>query len=167
MEIHLKYSWKISSKNGYNKIINQPDAKLTFSKAGVYKATLTVKDNKGGVSVQSMELTAGNEPPVISFDIGKNNKSFYFPDKTYNYKVKVKDKEDGSTENGKIKSSDIVVNIDYLSEGFDKTEIVQGHRTAEEATVNTRGIKMIQSLDCKPVTGNTRNPSALHSTWFL
>jgi cytochrome c len=145
----LKYSWKISSKNGYNKIISQRDAKLTFAKAGVYKATLTVKDGKGGVSSQSMDLTAGNEPPVISFDIGKNNKSFYFPDKTYTYKVNVKDREDGSTENGKIKPSDIVVSIDYLSEGFDKTEIVQGHRTAEEATVNTRGMKMIQSLDCK------------------
>jgi len=96
-----------------------------------------------------MELTAGNEPPVVTFDIGKNNKSFYFPDKTYTYKVKVKDREDGSTENGKIKPSDIVVSIDYLSEGFDKTEIVQGHRTAEEATINTRGMKMIQSLDCK------------------
>ena len=145
----LKYSWKISSKNGFNKTINQPDSKLTFAKAGVYKATLTVKDNKGGVSVQSMELTAGNEPPVVSFDMGKSNKSFYFPDKTYAYKVKVKDREDGSTDNGMIKPSDIVVNIDYLAEGFDKAEIVQGHRTAEEATVNTRGMKMIQSLDCK------------------
>ena len=145
----LKYSWKITSKQGFSKIINQPDSKLTLAKAGVYKATLTVSDGKGGVSTQSMELTAGNEPPVISFDIGKNNKSFYFPDKTYAYKVKVKDREDGSTENGKIKPSDIVVNIDYLSEGFDKTEIAQGHRTAEEATVNTRGMKMIQSLDCK------------------
>ena len=108
-----------------------------------------MKDGKGGVSVQSMELTAGNEPPVVSFDIGKNNKSFYFPNKTYNYKVKVKDKEDGSTENGKIKPSDIVVNIDYLAEGFDKAEIVQGHRTAEEAYREYQGMKMIQSLDCK------------------
>ena len=109
----LQYTWKITSKNGYNRIISQPDAKLTLSKVGVYKATLTVRDNKGGSSVQSMELTAGNEPPVIAFDIGKSNKSFYFPNKTYNYKVKVTDREDGSTENGKIKPSSIVVNIDY------------------------------------------------------
>ena len=149
----LKYTWKVISKNGYYKIINQPDLKLSFSKAGVYKATLTVKDNKGGVSVQSMELTAGNEPPVVSFDIGKNNKSFYFPDKVYNYKVSVKDKEDGSTENGKIKPSDIVVNIDYLPEGFDKTEIVQGHRTAEEAVINTKGMRLIGLNDCKSCHG--------------
>ncbi len=103
--------------------------------------------------MQSMELTAGNEPPVVTFDIGKNNKSFYFPDKTYTYKVSVKDREDGSTENGKIKPSDIVVNIDYLSEGYDKAEIVQGHRTAEEATGNMKGMKMIQTLDCKSCHG--------------
>ena len=149
----LKYTWRVSSKNGYYKIINQPDLKLSFSKAGVYKATLTVKDNKGGKSVQSMELTAGNEPPVVSFDIGRNNKSFYFPDKVYNYKVSVKDKEDGSTENGKIKPSDIVVNIDYLPEGFDKTEIVQGHRTAEEAVINTKGMRLIGLNDCKSCHG--------------
>lgn len=147
----LKYSWKITSKNGYAKTINEPDAKLTLSKAGVYKATLTVSDGKGGVSTQSMELTAGNEPPVVSFDIGKNNKTFYVPNKTYNYKVEVKDKEDGSTTNGKIKPAQVVVNIDYLAEGFDKAEIVQGHRTAEKAAaINvSKGLKLIQASNCR------------------
>ncbi len=145
----LKYSWKITSKNGYAKNIGQPNAKLTLSKPGIYKATLTVSDNKGGVSSQSMELTAGNEPPVVSFDIGKNNKSFYFPNKTYNYKVEVKDKEDGSLANGKIKPSQVVVNIDYLAEGFDKAEIVQGHRTADEAVNVSKGLKLITTNDCR------------------
>ena len=155
----LKYSWKVTSKNGYTKTINEPDAKLTFAKAGVYKATLTVSDNKGGVSTQSMELTAGNEAPVVTFDIGKNNKTFYVPNKTYNYKVDVKDKEDGSTANGKIKSEDVVVSIDYLAEGFDKAEIVQGHRTAEEAaktapTNFSKGLKLIQANDCRSCHGD-------------
>lgn len=145
----VQYSWKITSKNGYLKTINGPDAKLTFSKAGIYKATLTASDNKGGVSSQSMELTAGNEPPLVAFNIGKNNKTFYVPDKTYNYKVEVKDKEDGSLDNGKIKPSEVVVNIDYLAEGFDKAEIVQGHRTAEEAISSSKGLKLIQGSDCK------------------
>ena len=145
----LKYSWKITSKTGYAKTINEPDATLNFTKPGVYKATLTVNDGKGGVSTQSMELTAGNEPPIVSFDIGKSNKSFYIPNKTYKYKVEVKDKEDGSTANGKIKSSAIVVNIDYLAEGFDKAEIVQGHRTAEQSVNVNKGLKLIQASDCK------------------
>ena len=145
----VSYSWKITSKNGYTKTINAADATLTLSKAGIYKATLTAKDSKGAVSTQSMELTAGNEPPVVSFDIGKNNKSFYVPNKTYNYKVDVKDKEDGSTSNGKIKPSAVIVNIDYLPEGFDKAEIVQGHRTADESFDITKGLKLITASDCR------------------
>lgn len=150
----LKYSWKITSKNGYTKTISEPDAKLTLTKAGVYKATLTVSDGKGGTSTQSMELTAGNEPPVVTFDIGKNNKTFYVPNKTYNYKVDVKDKEDGSLVNGKIKPSEVVVNIDYLAEGYDKTEIVQGHRTADQVVNVSKGFKLIQASDCRSCHGD-------------
>lgn len=155
----LKYSWKITSANGYAKTINDPDASLTFTKAGVYKATLTVNDGKGGVSTQSMELTAGNEPPVITFDLDKSNKTFYVPNKTYNYKIDVKDKEDGSLANGKIKPSSVIVSIDYLAEGFDKAEIAQGHRTAEESvtagSVNVaKGLKLIQASDCRSCHGD-------------
>ena len=145
----LKYTWKISSKNGYAKNIEQQDAKLSLTKAGIYKATLTVSDGKGGVSTQSMELTAGNEPPEVSIDLGKNNKTFYVPNKTYNYKVDVKDKEDGSMANGKISSSQVVMVVDYLAEGFDKAEIVQGHRTADEAVNVSKGSKLIQASDCR------------------
>ncbi|MGC4034741.1 MAG: ThuA domain-containing protein [Chitinophagaceae bacterium] len=145
----LHYSWKVTSKNGYTKTIAEPDANLTFTKAGVYKATLTVSDGKGGVSTQAMELTAGNEPPVVSFNIGKDNKTFYVPGKTYNYKIDVKDKEDGSIANGKIKSSQVAVNIDYLAEGYDKAEIVQGHKTAEETANFGRGLRLIQASDCR------------------
>jgi cytochrome c len=146
---NVQYSWKITTKNGYSKTINQPNPKLTFSKPGVYKATLTASDGQGGITSQSLELTAGNEPPVVLFDIGKSNKTFYVPNKTYNYKVDVKDKEDGSTATGKIKPSQVVVNIDYLAEGFDKTEIAQGHRTAEQAVNTSRGLKLVQGSDCK------------------
>jgi len=152
----LKYSWKITSKNGFTKTINEPDAQVIFSKAAIYKATLTVADDKGGVSTQSMELTAGNEPPVLSFDMGKSNKSFYFPGKTYKYKVAVKDKEDGSLANGKIKPSQVVVNIDYLAEGFDKAEIVQGHRTADATVRIAKGLSLIQASDCKACHNPTK-----------
>ncbi|HZI52821.1 MAG TPA: PQQ-dependent sugar dehydrogenase, partial [Chitinophagaceae bacterium] len=152
----LKFSWKITSKNGFAKTINEPDAQITFSKAGVYKAVLTVTDDKGAISTRSMQLTAGNEPPVLSFDMGKANKSFYYPGKTYNYKVTVKDKEDGSLANGKIKPSQVVVNIDYLAEGFDKAEIVQGHRTAEASVRISKGQRLIQASDCKACHNPTK-----------
>jgi cytochrome c len=145
----LKYSWKVTSKTGYTKTINDANAQLTFTKPEIYKATLTVSDGKGGISTQSLELTAGNEPPVIAFDIGKSNRSFYAPDKTYNYQVAVSDKEDGALADGKIKPEAVVVNIDYLPEGFDKTEIAQGHRTADASVSVAKGMKLIEGSDCK------------------
>ncbi|MEO7988540.1 MAG: ThuA domain-containing protein, partial [Chryseolinea sp.] len=145
----LKYTWTITSKTGFSKVINTPDATLTLAKADVYKATLTVSDGKGGVSTQSLELTAGNEPPVLVFDMGKSNKSFYFPNGTFNYEVKVNDKEDGSLANGKIKPEQVSVNIDYLAEGFDKIEIAQGHRSADASATYVKGMKLIAANDCK------------------
>jgi cytochrome c len=67
----------------------------------------------------------------------------------------VEDKEDGSLENGKIKPESVIVNIDYLPEGFDKTEIARGHRTAEASasTVSTKGLKLIEASDCKACHG--------------
>jgi len=145
----ITYTWAVTSKNGFSKTFNSPNAKLTLATAGVYKATLTVNDGKGGISSQSLELIAGNEPPVVKFDLGKGNRTFYSPDKTYNYSVKVDDKEDGSLENGKIKPESVIVNIDYLPEGYDKTEIARGHRTAEAAAapVSTKGLKLIEASD--------------------
>jgi cytochrome c len=145
----LAYSWKITAKNGFVKTITGENAKVTFDKADIYKATLTVADGKGGVSTQSLELTAGNETPVVSFDIGNNSKSFYFPDQVYDYKVNVEDKEDGSLANGKIKPDQVVVNIDYLAEGYDKNIIAQGHRTAEASVPNLKGMRLIEASDCK------------------
>ena len=72
----LQYSWKVTSKNGFSKTINEPDAQFTFPKAGIYKATLTVSDDKGGISTQSLELTAGNEPPVVSLTWAKATSHF-------------------------------------------------------------------------------------------
>jgi cytochrome c len=145
----LRYSWKITSKNGYSKTINDPSATVTFDKADVYKATLTVTDDKGAASSQALEISAGNEPPVVAFNLGNNNKSFYFPGKTYNYQVEVSDKEDGSLADGKIKAEQVSVSIDYLAEGFDKNVIAQGHRTADASVNVTKGVKLIESSDCK------------------
>jgi cytochrome c len=145
----LKYTWKVTSKSGFAKTLSGPTATIKLDKPEIYKATLTVTDAQGGVSTQSVELTAGNEPPVLTFDIGNNNKSFYFPDKKYDYKVVVEDKEDGSLSNGKIKPEQVSVNIDFLAEGFDKTVIAQGHRTADDAVDVSKGQRLVDAGDCK------------------
>ncbi|MBB6003577.1 ThuA domain-containing protein [Arcicella rosea] len=145
----LKYSWKITDKKGFVKVINTPEASLTLTKAGIYKATLTVSDGKGQSNSQSMELTAGNEPPTLAFDLPKSNKTFYFPNKPFDYEVKVSDREDGSLANGKIKPEQVAVSIDYLAEGFDKIAISQGHRSADASASFASGKKLMEASDCK------------------
>jgi cytochrome c len=144
----LTYSWKITSKNGFAKQVNTQDASLTLTKAGVYKATLTVNDGKGGVSAQSMEITVGNEPPVLSLEMPASNKSFYTPDKSFNYDIKVTDKEDGALGKG-IDPERVAVTIDYLAEGYDKVAIAQGHRSADAGAAFNTGKKLIEASDCK------------------
>lgn len=144
----LTYSWKITSKNGFTKLINTPDANITLTKLGVYKATLTVNDGKGGVNTQSMDITVGNEPPVLSLNMPMGNKSFYSANKPFNYDVKVSDKEDGTLEKG-IDAERVAVNIDYLAEGFDKIAIAQGHRSADASAAFAPGKKLIEASDCK------------------
>ena len=145
----LKYTWKITSKNGFSKILTEPNPRLTLSQAGVYKATLTATDAKGESSSQSMEISAGNEPPVVAFDMQGGNKSFFFPGKPLKYAVKVTDKEDGNLENGSIKPEEVAINIDYLPEGFDKIAIAQGHRSADAGVAFLTGKRLIEASDCK------------------
>jgi cytochrome c len=143
----LKYTWKITSKNGFQKVIPTQDANLTLTKSGVYKATLTVDDGKGGINTQSMEITAGNEPPALSLEMPKANKSFYVANKSFDYEIKVKDKEDGELDKG-ILPENVAVNIDYLAEGFDKNMIAMGHRSADASAAYVAGKKLIDGSDC-------------------
>lgn len=143
----LKYTWKITSKTGFNKIVAAPDANITLAKAGIYKATLTVDDGKGGVNSQSMEITAGNEPPVLTLEMPKSNKSFYVANKSFSYDIKVSDKEDGTLGKG-IDPENVAVSIDYLAEGFDKNMIAMGHRSADASVAFAVGKKLIQGSDC-------------------
>ncbi|GAB3641696.1 ThuA domain-containing protein [Spirosoma arcticum] len=144
----LTYVWKIGSKNGFSKVINAPDANLTLTKVGLYTATLTVNDGKGGINTQSIEVTVGNEPPVLSLDMPKSNKTFYAANKPFQYDIKVKDKEDGTLGKG-INPDQVAVTIDYLAEGYDKIAIAQGHRSADANAVFTAGKRLLEASDCK------------------
>lgn len=144
----LTYTWKITSKNGFTKLVNTSDASLTLSKPAVYKAVLTVNDGKGGIASQSMDITVGNEAPVLSVEMPRGNKSFYAPNKPFNYAVKVADKEDGVLGKG-IDPERVAVSIDYLPEGYDKVAIAQGHRSADASAAFATGKKLIEAGDCK------------------
>ncbi len=145
----LQYEWKISGA-GTSKTFKQANPLVSLDKPGNYKATLTATDAQGAKESKTIELIAGNESPVVNFDLLKNgNKTFYFPGDTLQYSIQVKDKEDGSLSNGKIKPAQVAVTIDYLPIGYDQVESSQSQRNADlNASISTGQILMNQ-FDCK------------------
>lgn len=118
---------------------------VTFDKAAVINAKLSVKDDKGLTSSSTVQIVAGNAPPEIKPQITSGNQTFFFPGTPVSYIVAVVDKEDGSTGDGKIKPEEVNVTFDYLK-GFDMTQIAQGHQMP---TAELPGKVLIAESDCK------------------
>ena len=146
----LTYQWVVAPKKGGTKqTFTTEKPTVTLKKAGVYTATLTVSDGKGGTTTETQELVAGNEPPVLDFDLGSSNQTFFFPDQKLHYEVRVTDKEDGSLANGQIDPGQVALNIDYLPEGYDKVAIAQGHRFSDGNARFAKAQQIMDKTDCK------------------
>jgi cytochrome c len=141
----LKYEWNFDGTG-----VKSTDANPTFTyeKAGIYNATLTVTDSKGASTTQSVEIKAGNDVPEIEIAM-EGNSSFYFDNKPIKYEVKVKDKEDGSMAEGKIKPEEVTVTVNYLQQGYDMTQIAQGHQVSSEVTGFIAGKRLMDESTCK------------------
>ena len=145
----LKYEWVVKSDNGYSQTFTEASPSLTLDKAGVYNVTFTVTDTKGDTNTQSLELKAGNEPPVADIAITKGNKTFFFAKNPIEYKVDVTDKEDGSIADGKIAADEVSINFDYAPEGFDLIDIASNHAVTDEWTEFSAGLRLINNSDCR------------------
>jgi cytochrome c len=145
----LTYEWKITNEAGFNQILNEPNPTLTLTEAAKYLATLTVTDTKGESNSASFQITAGNEPPRVKLEIGAMNRSFWFGDPELNYTVSVLDPEDGSTEDGMIKSEQVAITFDYVPAGFDPIEIASKQIGVENTALLSVGKSLIESNDCK------------------
>ena len=123
--------------------------KHIYQQAGKYEAVLSVTDGQGLTRVARRKIAVGNAPPVVYWDLGGKNKSFYKPGDTLQYQVVVEDAEDGSLQKGQIASQSVATSIDYLETGFDITSIAQGHQAAKSAAEYARGKLLIDRSDCK------------------
>jgi cytochrome c len=120
-----------------------PEFSYTFDKPGIYRPRLKVTDPSGKSTTAEVMIIAGNEPPAVTVEV-KGNSMFYLSGGTADYQVTVTDKEDGSTTDGKITSDKVLVTVDYIAQGFDKTAAAQGHQRPEMP-----GKILIAESDCK------------------
>jgi len=76
----------------------------------------------------------------------EGNKSFYWDNSQFNYQVNVSDEEDGTTADNSLSKKNVQVSIDYLPQGYDMTNVAQGHQKAPAAP---KGKQLIDKSDCK------------------
>ena len=139
----LKYEWKLTpAAGGKEQVFTDANPSVTLTTAGVYKATLTVTDPKGEKNSQTLQLVAGNEPPVVNLNL-TGNKTFFFPGQPFGYSVDVNDKEDG-----KAAADQIAVSVDYATEGLDFAEATQQQRSVDASTKYAVAQYIISKSDC-------------------
>ena len=119
-----------------------------YDRPGTYEARLKVTDNEGATKSAKLKISVGNEPPLVRWDFGGKNRSFYQPGQVLNYRLVVADAEDGSLESGTIAPASVATTIDYLETGFDITSIAQGHQAAQQVAEYARGKTLIGRSDC-------------------
>ncbi|MDQ3537174.1 MAG: PKD domain-containing protein, partial [Bacteroidota bacterium] len=141
----LSYEWSFDQPGIVQSTEINPA--YTFTKPGKYKPALKVKDSEGKESDVILEVEIGNEPPEVSINF-MNNRSFFWHNTPINYEVAVKDKEDGSLQDGSIKPGQVTATMFYLEQGFDQIEAAQGHQLAKVGK-HVTGKTLIEASDCK------------------
>lgn len=102
----LTYSWSFTRDNIVNS--RMPNPTYTFRKPGNYTVKLKVFDSTGRYSIARITITVGNTMPSIKVEEPVDGGFFEWGEQV-NYRISVTDSEDGSTSNGKIPCSSIMV----------------------------------------------------------
>ncbi|MEP7318405.1 MAG: ThuA domain-containing protein [Panacibacter sp.] len=135
----ISYTWDLG--NGTTKETTAPELDYTYTEAGDFKISVTVKDAQGAATKSdAIAVYSGNEEPVVTVSITGGNKSFYIPGVPVNYKVDIKD-----SDTSKIDPSNLYVSVEY-AEGYDKAASTMGHQQGQAAI---GGKNLTLSLDCK------------------
>ncbi|CAL9342585.1 hypothetical protein SUDANB108_00294 [Streptomyces sp. enrichment culture] len=94
----LTYSWNF----GDGTTSTQADPSHTYSTAGTYRPTLTVRDPQGLTGTASLVVTAGNTAPTVTLQLPLDGQPFAFGD-TVPFRVQAGDPEDGAVDCSKVK----------------------------------------------------------------
>jgi cytochrome c len=144
---NLTYTWKIESENKKTQELQGAEVNVTLDEPGVYAATLTASDSKGESNSATVQLIAGNEPPVVDLKYD-GNKTFFFPENKFNYEVAVSDNEDGTLGKG-IGNESVSISMDYASEGFDYAPVTLGHAALDFSTRYAIARTIVKNSDCR------------------
>lgn len=137
----LTYEWSFTSDDVQS---TEENPTFTFTEDGKYEVWLKVTDQKGMASEVNTSVLVGNDAPTLSIQLDQKNQIFW-DDKKINYKISVKDDQDGSTADGSIDPDKVTVTLDYIPEGRDLVQATIGH----QQNIMPKGLKLIEESDCK------------------
>lgn len=138
----LQFKWYFDGEEVQSE---EEHPEYTFQKNGVYTVRLVVEDDQGKQTTTTTEVRAGNAMPSLELTVN-GNQSFYWDKMPIAYAVKLQDKEDGSLDDGTIKSSDVTVNMSYSTMGTDMTLVEQSEELFNSSST---GWQLISNSDCK------------------
>ena len=150
----LTFEWQVIGADGSAQRYKGFEPQVRFDRPGVYTATLTVTDSRGESNEASVRLLAGNDPPVVKLEL-HGNQTFFFDNRSVDYKVSVSDTEDGSLSTGEIPARAVAISFDYVSEGLRFTPALLHHSVLDSTTRFVVAQALINNSDCK--TCHTRN----------
>jgi glucose/arabinose dehydrogenase/type 1 glutamine amidotransferase len=102
----ISLSWSFFGDGTTNS--TSPSPSFTYTNPGNYQAQLTVRDSVGNQAIANVPITVGNTRPVVTISQPPNGAIFDWG-KGLAYQASVFDAEDGSTTNGTIQCSNLVI----------------------------------------------------------
>lgn len=136
----MSYKWSFIGSKIQS---TEKNPSFTFNKAVTYTVGLKVTDTEGLSSSTTTKILVGNDPPEIAFEL-KPNDSIYRDGEKVNYKIIVRDVQEGNIEDGTIDPKDVKVALTYIPEGKDLVNAF-GH----QRVVISECRKIIDGSDCK------------------
>jgi cytochrome c len=146
----LSYEWVVTrAEGGPPQRFTEPHPTVTLSQPGVYRAVLTATDPHGASDSGELEIVAGNEPPAVTLEVTRGNRSFYFPGDAVEYRVTVSDREDGSLADAGIAPEDVYVSVEYLPLGMSPLDLEEVTSLGPEVPVqHMRALGLVARYNC-------------------
>ena len=104
----LQFAWNF----GGGKTSSEATPRCTFTEPGQHTVSLKVTDAAGAVSEARTVITVGNAMPVVEI-LAPPNGGFFDAQDVIDFKVRVADAEDGTSDEGKIDPQRVVVQGAY------------------------------------------------------
>jgi cytochrome c len=120
-----------------------------YRKTGTFYATLRATDPAGKVAYARQTIRVGNAMPVVSWDLGSHNRSFYQSGETIPYKLRVTDAEDGSLEQGNIPVGRVDIRVDHEDRVLDPATVMPKREDNAPSEKYAYGKVLVDGSDCK------------------